>query len=278
MKKGFFPTLEDFLRSLSHKILWGAAFSAFLFCVAFAVNFFLSFPHEWININNRRADIEKRLVSYDAVDAMIGYLIDGLSATREAEEIYTEFRKEVQDQQAIPEHQVLVEYYIKIQEKNNQVTRVIGQLDSTRSNVPVFDDYAKEFSDDLKQYQVNFDEMQNVLKSLIDNNDTRTTLEHILVQAKTMIQMPIYLEKTLIRYSGFQQEVDDYFRQIESDQKLLWSDTDVFFKKMRFAEGCVVWVLGFVIFTGWKWYRFTHVKHKRPAQLNKPPKQPKRRR
>lgn len=250
-------SLNSFLKYISNHKVWAFASSVFVACFWFSINTYVTAPNEWLELNQRKNNLDGFVLEWTVIDAIHGHVIDALEKTQETQNTYMEFRKEVTKEQKVPERQVVLDYYLKIMELNNEVTRIIGNLDSLRSNNAEIDGYAKEFSTDLKEYQVTFDEMENVLVAILDGDDT-AAFEHVMAQTQSMIQMPIYLEKTMNRFQGFELEIDNLYKTTLAAQETLLNDTKLFFRKIYLAIASAIYMLIFGVVASRKWYLRSH--------------------
>lgn len=263
----FFSSLNSFLKYISDHKVWAFTSSVFVACFWFSVNTYINAPSEWLVLNQRRNNLDRIELEWTVIDAIHGHIIDALNNSAKAQETYFDFRKEVTKEQKIPERKVVLDYYTKIISLNNDITRSIENLDSLQSNNATIDGYAKEFSADLKDYQVTFDEMENVLESILKGDDT-AAFEHIMAQTESMIQMPIYLEKTINRFQGFEVEIDKIYKNTESEIEILFQDTRLFFRKIYLAVAATIYMVIFGIVAGRTWYLRSR-KRKTPKSAKK---------
>lgn len=251
-------SLNSFLKYVSNHKIWAFAGSVFVACFWFSINTYITAPNEWLELSQRKSSLDGFEQEWIVIDAIHGHVIDALETSQKAQDTYMEFRQEVTKEMKIPERKVVLDYYLKIMGLNHDITRTIGNLDSLRSNNAAIDGYAKEFSTDLKEYQVTFDEMEKVFVSILDGSDNETTLEHVMAQTQSMIQMPIYLEKTMNRFQGFELEIDNLYKNTLSEQETLINDTNNYFRKTNLAIVAVVYMFVFSLVSGRTWYLRSH--------------------
>lgn len=260
-------SLNIFLKVLAENKIWAFASSAFVFFFWFTLSFYVTSPNEWIDLNKRNQELNKIKIEGDVIDAIYENVLIGLEKSQTAHDIYGRFVQQSKNEEKLPKHDDLLSYYVELNSTNNDISRAIANLDSLRSNNSEIDSYAKEFSSDLKTYQTLFDKMEGVLQSLLEDKNQEEMRNRIFEQGQALIELPLYLEKTINRMTGFEAAVNKNLQENVADLYALENDTKLFFRRFYLAIFGVVYILCFVFIAVIKWHYY--YKSKKRKRYNK---------